>query len=136
MSFEGEVLRRNSKLRLILITLLPKADLDSEVVNYYYFDILTSEGDFIKFRGSKDQFTGMKKGTMVVKKPGERYFEVVKDGYYKTANVVTDPESIIKTNNFLNGFDSKYPKPDTKLPIVNSQTVGYGTKEILKILGN
>lgn len=41
-----------------------------------------------------------------------------------------------KTVDFLNGFDSKYPKPSLKKPFVNSHTVGYGTKELLKVLVN
>jgi hypothetical protein len=56
---------------------------------------------------------------------------VIKNGYYGGKNFIYDPKNIQKSQNFLDGFQSKYPKPEVKFPFVNSHTTGFIVRKII-----
>ena len=70
---------------------------------------------------------------LVTKKTGQVYDDVTFEMTNQLLKI--SPKAPDYTKSFIDGFDAKYPKPDLKFPFINPQTIGYGTRKVIKTLG-
>ena len=81
----------------------------------------------------------IKSGNKVVKSVfdiGKDFTPIIRNGYYGSKNWALQPNNIQNTHDFLDGFNSKYPKLNIKYPFINPHSLRYGTKKTIEYLGN